>query len=63
MKKRDQAILQGVLSGTHGMCLSYKDGRWILFSNSDEIEVVCEHPEWSSFIELCNEYSDYVEGD
>lgn len=66
MTERDLKILLGVLSEPpSGPSLGHQDGCWTLFVIDEfgEPEVMCRHEDWDQFIELCGEYTDYVEGE
>lgn len=66
MAEHDLKILLGVLSEPYfGPLLGHQNNCWTLFIIDEfgEPEVICKHENWDQFIELCEEYNDYVEGE
>jgi len=58
-------ILLGCLGDPEtGMRIGFVDRQWTLATGEeDSYEVLARHEDFNQFLELVNEYSDYVEGE
>lgn len=62
---KERKILLGVLGDPRSdMRIGFVDQCWTLATGEgDSYEVLCRHEDFNQFLELVNEYSDYVDGE